>query len=508
MRKRPHTRLIPVWLKLLLCVAAVVLLFGQGCDRSEAEDIQQATFGFLRQVLDERRAMIMDHMSELHQIAESALVDTVIQNTFRIMLNPSHQFADPSYSAELVLHLDMRFVTVYGDFYDMLFVDSTGYVFHSIRQESDFHTRLGEDGQATLLSESLRSGLRTTFVDFEKYRPSKEPAAFHIVAVEENGVVSGWIVFQHAINRINSILMDRAGMGRTGEVYLVNSHDIMLTDSRFIKERTMMELHLDTEATQNARNRGRGNKLIMDYRSRPVYSVHEQFSFLGVPWIIVAEVDEGEVITAHFRRQLEDLSPKIKAYLKHEPHVSSVRRYVPRSDVKVDMNEYGSIRAEGTISTVGVSTCTAITISLPGQFSYMAHISPTDDTYTKPLARSFLGDSRTDVLQSLLERVLAYEIYPYELICLEVSIVATSDKSLISILTRLIEYDIQLSQVKIMYNPAALYANVYVESVQGLTTVEWHFDESTASSIETSESAVDLGRIVSNLIHNRVRQAS
>lgn len=470
--------------------------------------MQQVTFDFLRQVLDERRSFIMNHMDKLHRIAASAAADSLLRQAFQTMMDPSYMRLDLARSQQLEFEIDKRFVAAYGDFYDLLFVDSTRFVFHSIRQESDYHTRLGDESESTLLSERLRTDPKIAFVDFEHYGPSDEPAAFHVVAVHMNGRRIGWLVFQHAINRINSVLTDRTGLGRTGEVYLVNSRDIMLTDSRFIKEPTMMAMHLNTEATRNARNRGAGSKLILDYRSRPVFSVHEQFSFLDVPWVIIAEIDEGEVITDHFRRRVDDFSPGIKAYVNHRPYAGDGSRFTSRSDVKVDMNEYGLVRNGGSISTAGVSTCTAIAITLPGQFSYLAHLSPTDDAYTKPITRSFLGDSRTDVLNSLLNRILDYEIYPYELTRLVVTVVATSDESLIGVLRGLVEHDVQLSQVKVMVHADALYANVHVDAGSGQATVEWFSEIGVVAAVETSDSVQDIGGIVSSLIRNGSLPAS
>ena len=48
---------------------------------------------------------------------------------------------------------------------------------------------------------------------------------------------------------------------------------------------------------------------------------------------------------------------------------------------RVDINEYFKVGKKGGLMTVGVLTCTSIAISYPDNFSYLAHITPTDEIY-------------------------------------------------------------------------------------------------------------------------------
>jgi len=45
------------------------------------------------------------------------------------------------------------------------------------------------------------------------------------------------------------------------------------------------------------------------------------------------------------------------------------------------MNEYAKAKRGSMVETSGISTCTAVAIVNPGNFGYLAHISPVDMIY-------------------------------------------------------------------------------------------------------------------------------
>jgi hypothetical protein len=70
--------------------------------------------------------------------------------------------------AELELELDMFYISKYGKFYDILFIDSNGYVLHSIKKESDYRTNLFESPLAgTKLERMIQQGGKNDFIEYE-----------------------------------------------------------------------------------------------------------------------------------------------------------------------------------------------------------------------------------------------------------------------------------------------------------------------------------------------------
>ena len=160
----------------------------------------------------------------------------------------------------------------------------------------------------------------TEFVDYEYYSVSDEPASFFISSVLEGDNVLGYFVLQLPINDINSILTDRHDLGRTGEVYLVNQKQLMITQSRFIDDSTIITKKIDTEAVRSALLEKSGNKIIEDYRDKRVFSSFEQFNYEGTEWIIIAEIDEDEVVTEIYRGKEKELFAKVTDYLANHSY--------------------------------------------------------------------------------------------------------------------------------------------------------------------------------------------
>ncbi len=219
--------------------------------------------------------------------------------------------------------IDERYVKVYGDFYDILFVSKSGKVEHSIKKETDFHENLfSPPFNRTLLGKSLSAISEKQFIEFEFYKPSKEPAAFFVVPYKEKDKTLGWYVFQLASNSLNAALSDRQKLGRTGETYLVNRNNKMLTDSRFFKNSSTLTQDVTTEAVRLARQLGKGEKIISDYRDSPVFSSFQQVEVFGSEWILIVEVDEEEVLTDYYRDNYPDLLSEMldKSFASQRQH--------------------------------------------------------------------------------------------------------------------------------------------------------------------------------------------
>jgi len=74
----------------------------------------------------------------------------------------------------LELELDSYNVEKYSDFYDILFIDSSGFIFHSIRKESDYHTNILMEECERVIDKKLRHSSTDDFIEYEYYLPSDE----------------------------------------------------------------------------------------------------------------------------------------------------------------------------------------------------------------------------------------------------------------------------------------------------------------------------------------------
>ena len=204
--------------------------------------------------------------------------------------------------------------------YDIFLVNLKGDVIYTDFKEKDFATNLLHGVYAdTGLARAYKRALKTdrsvvTFEDFKPYEPSyNAPAAFIATPIFIDGVKKGVLIFQMPVDVINSIMrfndrFEEAGLGKTGECYLVGSDYLMRSNSRFqkeIKDKIVQELGTtigiwkvktpSTEAVFSGKS-DKGAWIIKDYRGVPVLSVYEALDLYDgqAKWVVIAEMDKAE----------------------------------------------------------------------------------------------------------------------------------------------------------------------------------------------------------------------
>ncbi len=454
--------------------------------------IYKEYFSKLEDVRIKKKEKIIDYFESIKAKAFDIKNDSYLLNIFNVLQNSKSKI-----SAVLEYEIDKYYVTNYGNFYDILFVDSSGYVFFSIKRENDYKTNLfGGDLSNTKLVKNLKGEKLNQFVDYEYYSPSNEPAAFFTTPVYKSKKLTGWFILQCSINNLNAILSDKNSLGRTGEVYLVNKEKLMLSESRFIEDNTILKLKIDTEAVKESIKMVKGQKILKDYRSVCVLSSFEKFDYFGNTWIIIAEIDEDEVVTEYYKKYNSYFNKKIFSSRSNEPEsTKSIKFSVFERGYRVDMNEYAKCRPDSSLKTYGVSLCTAVAIYYPGRFGYLAHISPTDEIYDPDVFNfPFFSAQKTNILSTLIEKIKYYEIYPYELKNLKFVIIAPHNKSFSSIMEELINLGIDISNIKFAYDPEAISANVLLDMGKDNCIIEWNKNRGSyfisVKEIKDSESIV------------------
>ena len=111
------------------------------------------------------------------------------------------------------------------------------------------------------------------------------------------------VALQLSLDNINAIMQERAGMGETGESYLVGPDNLMRSDSYLDPENHSViasfanpELgSVKTEAAQSALNGQTDAKIIIDYNGNPVLSAYTQVEVYDTQWALLSEIDEAEV---------------------------------------------------------------------------------------------------------------------------------------------------------------------------------------------------------------------
>jgi methyl-accepting chemotaxis protein len=190
-------------------------------------------------------------------------------------------------------------------YYDIFLFDLDGNLVYTVFKELDYATNLNAgEWKDTDLGNVFRGALdraasgELTFFDFKPYAPSHGAAASFIAkaVVDGNGEVAGVLAFQMPIDRINAVMQVSAGMGESGETYIVGGDRLMRSDSRFSEESTILKTEIPGETVALAVKGGTGVREVLDYRGVPVLSGYGPVEFLGTTWAVLAEVDVEEAL--------------------------------------------------------------------------------------------------------------------------------------------------------------------------------------------------------------------
>lgn len=192
-------------------------------------------------------------------------------------------------------------------YYDIFLIDSeTGNIIYTAYKEPDFGSNLTNGPYtntniARLYNEVNNSESHDVVMlaDFEPYAPSDfAPASFIAAPISDGFNKIGVLALQIPIDQINNIMMGRAGLGETGETYLVGSDKFMRSNSRFSNKRTLLVNKIETEAVTDALANKSDCKIIKDYRGSEVLSAYAPLYIKDLKWSIIAEIDKKEAFRA------------------------------------------------------------------------------------------------------------------------------------------------------------------------------------------------------------------
>lgn len=192
------------------------------------------------------------------------------------------------------------------EFHDLFLFNTQGELIYTVKKEEDFATNLiSGHWNKTHLSKLIQelnakpSISKHLFADFSPYEPSNNsPASFIASPVfDNNRQYIGIIAFQMPLDPLNRVMQITAGMGKSGETYLVGPDLLMRSDSRFFLGHSILKTQVDTTSVHRALAGESGNARIEDYRGVSVFSSFAPIDFLETRWAIIAEIDTDEILT-------------------------------------------------------------------------------------------------------------------------------------------------------------------------------------------------------------------
>ncbi len=212
-------------------------------------------------------------------------------------------------------------------------------------------------------------------------------------------------------------------------------------------------------------------------------------------------MDEDEVITNYYLESEEALFSQIKQHVRQKLSSDCHRNLITKNNIKVDIKEYQKSKNGAKLYTIGVATCTALSIYMPNKFGYLLHIPPTDEVYDHSLiTKWWISGEYTNMLDIVMKRIHRFDVYPYERSLIQFGIVATHAKSLKQAIHKILEYGVELSQIKVSFHPEYASVDVILDYKAEKTENYWKKAQSHLVFCSDVESGFNLGEIVKKLV--------
>lgn len=203
-----------------------------------------------------------------------------------------------------------NFLQKFG-YYDIFIADPvSGDIVYSVFKELDYTTSLINGpyantsiGDAFRKAQLLSEADQVVLADFQTYLPSyNAPASFMASPIFNGDKKVGILIFQMPIEDINAIMDERAGMGETGETYLVGADYLMRSDSFLEPEfhnvvssfKNPNKGQAKTKAVSKALAGETGAEIISDYNGNPVLSAYMPLNLGEFTWAVISEQDVAE----------------------------------------------------------------------------------------------------------------------------------------------------------------------------------------------------------------------
>ncbi len=218
-------------------------------------------------------------------------------------------------------------------FHDTLLINAKGDVVFSAYKGVELGTNIltGPFRGESSLPDAFRKAMASNDIDysdttdFAEYLPSGQPTAWMLVPIGPTGRAAGVMAVEYPASIVNSLMTadrqwERAGMGATGETFLVGKDNLMRSDSRLflqdpqayrtdvisagtspsvadraIKQGTTVLVQpVGTRATEAAQRGETGTLIATNYLGHRALQAYAPLSLKGLDWVIIASVDADE----------------------------------------------------------------------------------------------------------------------------------------------------------------------------------------------------------------------
>lgn len=218
-------------------------------------------------------------------------------------------------------------------FRDAFLINAEGDVVYSVNKGVELGTNIlsGPYRGEGFLPEAFRKAMASNDIDyvdttdFAEYLPSGQPTAWMLVPIGPTGRATGVMAVEYPATIVSNLMTadrrwEQAGLGRTGETFVVGKDDLMRSDSRLFLEdpeaykadvikagtppevaeraikqgTTVLVQPVGTKATEAAQRGETGTLIATDYLGHRALQAYAPLKLKGLNWVVVAAVDSDE----------------------------------------------------------------------------------------------------------------------------------------------------------------------------------------------------------------------
>ncbi|MCP4106776.1 MAG: methyl-accepting chemotaxis protein [Desulfobacteraceae bacterium] len=202
-----------------------------------------------------------------------------------------------------------QFKKEYG-YHDLLLITKDGDIVYAFNKESDLAQNITTGSlKETNLGSFFQKALENVVIsDFSPYSPSgSRPVSFLIAPIVIQDDIEGLVALKLTNDIVNRIMLERSGIGQTGETYLVGYDRLMRSNSYLDPENHSVNAsfanpekgRIDTKASQGALSGKTDRNIITGYRGNQVLSAYTMLKVGNdITYALIAEIDKTEALAS------------------------------------------------------------------------------------------------------------------------------------------------------------------------------------------------------------------
>jgi len=276
----------------LLTGLALTAIAGSALYTLSRNNLKKAIFGNLETIAESNAY----HIDTFLQIQKERIMQISQSRVFENFLRTNQQ--DPDYMDKFdMAESELKSTRNASEYYEVFVFNAKGRVVAS----SD-RNNIGLDRSTDAYFLGAKSGPYVKDAYLSKTTGQKSIAVSAPIKDSETKALLGVAVGRINLRKLVEITARRTGLGKTGEIYVLNRHGYMLTASRFIND-TFLKLKVDTEnarkCLEDLRKFGKkphehGAFIYTNYRGIEVLGVHDHIP--EMQWGIIAEIEKSEAL--------------------------------------------------------------------------------------------------------------------------------------------------------------------------------------------------------------------